>query len=230
MTNLPKLPTGIQTFDRIRTEGRLCVDKTKYLVDLIDEGSIYFLSRPRRFDKSVTISTLEARLDMSKPVTNRGVEPLLESMTLLVTKIARSHAEHIPELALRDPSTALGELINLVAEKERKRVVVLVDEYDKPVLDNMHDPDEAEAARRVLRGFYVQIKAADSDITLKFRNQVWVVEVKIAKKGEDVGKAADEALQQIIDKGYAERFADAVMLGVAIDDERRTIGEYRVQM
>ena len=61
MTNkLPKLPIGIQTFETIRTEGYLYVDKTKYLVDLIDNGRIYFMSRPRRFGKSLTISTFDA--------------------------------------------------------------------------------------------------------------------------------------------------------------------------
>jgi len=57
---LPKLPIGIQTFEKLRVEGYLYVDKTKYLVDLIDNGSIYFLSRPRRFGKSLTISTFDA--------------------------------------------------------------------------------------------------------------------------------------------------------------------------
>jgi hypothetical protein len=57
---LPKLPVGIQTFETIRREGYLYVDKTQYLVDLIDSGAVYFLSRPRRFGKSLTITTLEA--------------------------------------------------------------------------------------------------------------------------------------------------------------------------
>jgi hypothetical protein len=103
---LPKLPIGIQTFEEIRNEGYLYVDKTKYLIELIDNGKVYFLSRPRRFGKSVTISTFDAlfsgkkdlfkgldaeeffnrprykprpvlRLDMSKVVANRGMEILL---------------------------------------------------------------------------------------------------------------------------------------------------------
>ncbi|MCL2010955.1 MAG: AAA family ATPase, partial [Synergistaceae bacterium] len=161
-----KLPVGIQTFEKIRNEGYLYVDKTKYLVDLIDSGTVYFLSRPRRFGKSLTISTFEAlftgrrelfeglcaeeffdrpgykshpviRLDMSQAVTNRGLEDLLSSMTLQVIKSARHHAIELSELALKNPSTALSELIELAAEKEKKTVVVLVDEYDKPILDNM---------------------------------------------------------------------------------------------
>jgi hypothetical protein len=60
MPKPPKLPIGIQTFERLREEGYLYVDKTKYLVDLIDNGKFYFLSRPRRFGKSLTISTFDA--------------------------------------------------------------------------------------------------------------------------------------------------------------------------
>ena len=60
ITHLPKLPIGIQTFEEIRKEGYLYVDKTKYLIDLIDNGKVYFLSRPRRFGKSLTISTFDA--------------------------------------------------------------------------------------------------------------------------------------------------------------------------
>jgi hypothetical protein len=57
---LPKLPIGIQTFEKLRRGGYLYVDKTRYLVDLIDTGSVYFLSRPRRFGKSLTVSTFDA--------------------------------------------------------------------------------------------------------------------------------------------------------------------------
>ena len=68
-----------------------------------------------------------------------------------------------------------------------------------------------------------------ADMLVKFRGRVWVMELKVAKKGEDAGKLADAALSQIIEKGYADRFGDAVLLGLAIDDERRSIGEYRVK-
>ena len=68
-----------------------------------------------------------------------------------------------------------------------------------------------------------------ADITVKFRGQVWVMELKVAKKGEDAGKLADTALLQIIEKGYADRFGDAVLLGMAIDDERHFIEEYRTK-
>ena len=103
MVQLKKLPIGIQTFAVIREDGYLYVDKTKYIVDLIDRGKVYFLSRPRRFGKSLTVSTFEAlfsgrkylfdglyaeefvkrpkyeahpviHLDMSRTITYRGTE------------------------------------------------------------------------------------------------------------------------------------------------------------
>ena len=69
-----------------------------------------------------------------------------------------------------------------------------------------------------------------SDMVVKFWNQVWVIEVKVAKESKDVANAADEAIRQIIEKGYADKFAGAVLLGVAIDDEHRAIGEHRARV
>ena len=114
---LTKLPIGIQDFVKLREGGYLYVDKTKYLVDLIDSGAVYFLSRPRRFGKSLTISTLDAlfsgkkelfeglyaeaflnrpefqpcpvvRLDMSQTTTDQDVDALRASMLLQVQQNA----------------------------------------------------------------------------------------------------------------------------------------------
>ena len=68
-----------------------------------------------------------------------------------------------------------------------------------------------------------------ADMTVKFKGRVWVMELKVAKKGEDAGELADAALLQITEKGYADRFDNAVLLGLAIDDEQRTIKEYRTE-
>jgi hypothetical protein len=68
-----------------------------------------------------------------------------------------------------------------------------------------------------------------ADIVAEFREHTWIMELKMAKKGEDAGKLADAAIAQIIERGYAEPFDDAVLLGLAIDDERRSIMEYRVK-
>ena len=69
-----------------------------------------------------------------------------------------------------------------------------------------------------------------ADMTVKFKGRVWVMELKVAKKGEDAGKLADAALLQITEKGYGDRFGGAVLLGLAINDERRFIEEHRVKI
>ncbi|MDR1873856.1 MAG: PD-(D/E)XK nuclease domain-containing protein, partial [Synergistaceae bacterium] len=68
-----------------------------------------------------------------------------------------------------------------------------------------------------------------ADMVVEFRGHVWVMELKIAKKGEDPGKLADLALSQILRMGYADPFENAVLLGLAIDDERRGITEFRAE-
>ena len=191
-----KLPIGIQTFERLRTDGYVYVDKTKYLIDLIDSGSAYFLSRPRRFGKSLTISTFDAlfsgkkelfkglcaeeflerpeyrthpvvHLDMSRLTTNRGLDALEKSMVIEVLDSAKRNKVEISELAKSSPGTALGELLKSVSESTGP-VVVLVDEYDKPILDVLKNHELAEVYRDSLRNFYTQIKAADANIRFVF--------------------------------------------------------------
>ncbi|GHS95252.1 ATPase AAA [Synergistales bacterium] len=193
MNKLQKLPIGIQTFEKLREEGYLYVDKTKYLVDLIDRGTAYFLSRPRRFGKSLTISTLDAlfsgkrdlfkglaaeeffdrpsykthpviRLDMSKIAANQG----LEAMTVSLIKQLKRNAERNDiDMPTGSPHDVLGELIAKTARRHGS-IAVLVDEYDKPILDVLHNPEKAEEIRVVLRDFYTQIKAEDASTCFVF--------------------------------------------------------------
>ena len=178
---LLKLPIGIQTFEQLRTGEYIYVDKTKYLIELIDSGKVYFLSRPRRFGKSLTISTFDSlfsgkkelfkglyaeeffdrpgyrpcpvvHLDMSKVTTNRGIEPLEESMLIQVLESAKRNGVEISELAQGSPGTALGELLRLVCEKTGP-AAVLVDEYDKPILDVLKNKERAEEYRDSMRNF-----------------------------------------------------------------------------
>ena len=192
---LLKLPIGIQTFEQLRAEGYLYVDKTKYLIELIDNGKVYFLSRPRRFGKSLTISTFDAlfsgkkelfgglcaeefferteyrtypvvHLDMSKVTTNIDAREMERSITDLVKANARKHGiddtnyDPSPSIALR----RLFEDLN----REIGPVVVLVDEYDKPILDVLKNISLAEEYRDALRNFYTQIKAEDANIKFVF--------------------------------------------------------------
>ena len=190
-----KLPVGIQTFEKLRTEGYLYVDKTKYFVDMIDSGSIYFLARPRRFGKSLTVSTFDAlfsgkkelfkglyaeeflnrqnfepspviRLDMSCVITNRGIDEMENAIVKQVKNVAVNL-----DVSLMDsnvPGMVFDDLIVKTAKKYLRKVVILLDEYDKPYTDFVNDPDMAEKVRNVLRNFYVRIKAKDEYIRFTF--------------------------------------------------------------
>ena len=182
-----KLPIGIQTFRTIREEGFYYVDKTAHLQRLIEEGRHYFLSRPRRFGKSLLVDTLKelfegnealfrglavhnhwdwskshpvVRLDFSK---GSFMAPgnLHANLMAQLDAIGRrtgvaSRYETAPE--------RFADLLESLHERTGKRVAVLVDEYDKPVLDVLDNREAAIANRDYLRGFYGTIKFADSQI------------------------------------------------------------------
>ena len=190
-----KLPIGIQTFEEIRTEGYVYVDKTNYFVEMIDNGKIYFLARPRRFGKSLTISTFDAlfsgkkelfkglyaeeflnrpgfkpspviRLDMSMVTTYMGIENMEESIRIQTREIAEKL--HIKLSDTKLSGDLFRELITKTAGKYGQKVVILLDEYDKPYTDFVNDPDMAEKVRNILRSYYVQIKANDEYIRFTF--------------------------------------------------------------
>ena len=220
---LQKLPIGIQDFVNLRQEGYLYVDKTQYLVDIIDRGKVFFFSRPRRFGKSLTISTFDAlfsgkkelfkglyaeeflnrpdykispvvRLDMSTTTTDQGVETLRASMLRIVKKSAARYGIEIPD---SPPGEALSILLDALAALHG-RVVILVDEYDKPILDTLFDHERAEAFRAVLRGFYTQIKASDESTRFVFMTGI----TKFTKTG--VFSAMNNLYDLSMDDRYAE--------------------------
>ena len=231
MGKLPKLPIGIQTFEKIRSEGYIYVDKTEYLVNLIDNGVVYFLSRPRRFGKSLTVSTLEAlfsgkrelfkglyaeeffdrpgykahpvvRLDMSRVTTDMDFNVLRSSLYAQVQGNAERLEVSLPASTLPpSPADAFDSLMTKAADKYGAAVVVLVDEYDKPILDNMHDLEKAEAAREILRNFYVRIKAADRHVRFVFITGI----SKFSKMG------VFSAMNNLVDISMNDRYA--AMLG-----------------
>ncbi len=190
-----KLPVGIQTFDNIIKDGYIYVDKTKYLIDLIDSGKVYFLSRPRRFGKSLTVSTFEAlfsgkkelfkglyaeefferpeyrtypvvSLNMSEAVTGLGIDILRESILELINVNASRYDIKDPYTG-KLPEMALKRLLESL-KRDIGPAVVLVDEYDKPILDCLHDRENAEKVRESLRSLYTQIKASDASIKFVF--------------------------------------------------------------
>ena len=190
-----KLPVGIPTFEKLRKEGCVYVDKTKYLVDLIDTGSIYFLARPRRFGKTLTVTTFDAlfsgkkelfqglyaeeflnrpdflpspviRLDTSKVTTNKGIEGLEASILMSTREVAKKLDVELSGSQLC--GDLFRELIVATAQKYGQQVVVLLDEYDKPYTDFVNDTEMANNVRKVLRNYYVQIKAYDEYIRFTF--------------------------------------------------------------
>ena len=189
--NKRKLPIGIQTFRTIREESYYYVDKTPYLRRLVEEGTHYFLSRPRRFGKSLLLDTLKELFE--------GNEPLFQGLDIHdawnwsvrypVVRLDFSsgnfrqpdhlHKDVMAQLsAVEDEAAVVGRhdtaparfrhLMQALHRKTGKRVVVLVDEYDKPILDTLDTPEAARANRDFLRGLYATIKASDAHVKFTF--------------------------------------------------------------
>ncbi len=186
---MKKLPIGIQTFSKIREGDYLYVDKTDLAVDLVENGTYYFLSRPRRFGKSLFISTLQAMFegrkelfdglaayslwdwDTTYPVIKisfAGVARTVVDMKQDIKNILRENEERLG-LECEDISDVGGCFRELIRESYRKyqqKVVILVDEYDKLILDNLDQVEMAKEAREILKDLYTTIK--DSDEFIKF--------------------------------------------------------------
>ncbi len=184
-----KFPIGIQSFEKIRTEGYYYVDKTHFVKKLVDSGTYFFLSRPRRFGKSLFLDTLRqaflARKDLFEglylenhwdwtktyPViyisfgagVHKTKEELLETQNIILNEHAE---EYKVSLKLRFVKDRFFELIKKLYQKYNSKVVVLVDEYDKPILDNIENTEVAIEMRESLKNFYSVLK--DADPYLKF--------------------------------------------------------------
>ncbi|MBD3830677.1 MAG: AAA family ATPase [Arcobacter sp.] len=190
---MKKLPIGIQTFEKIRDkrENYVYVDKTEIALDLIQSGGgYYFLSRPRRFGKSLFLSTLKAifqgkkelfedlyiydkwDFDVKYPVIHisfgAGVLDAKEKIKDRIEKNFKDAQEllDIKCEKLNNMAICLSELIQKAYEKYNQKVVILVDEYDKPILDNIDNIEMAKIAREELKNIYSVIK--DSDEYIKF--------------------------------------------------------------
>lgn len=185
-----KFPLGLQHFSKIRKEGFLYIDKTKWIYRLVKEGSAYFLSRPRRFGKSLLISTLEAlflgkqdlfsglwidksdyewkefpviRLDLSKVVSS-SVDSLATSLQELLNEVAIKY--EISGIKRPFPSLTLSALV--IELFKRGPVVILIDEYDKPLVHHLENTGLAQQNRDLLRDFYATIKALDQYLRFVF--------------------------------------------------------------
>ena len=187
-----RLPIGIQTFRKIREGDCYYVDKTGFALRLIEEGTHYFLSRPRRFGKSLFLDTLAELFAGNEPLF-RGLEAhgrwdwgrrfpvvrfsfgggVVQSRAELdrrILALLRKNQETLG-VVCRDPEDITGffsELLEAAQAAHGERVVVLVDEYDKPILDNLSNPDTAREIRDGLRNLYSVIKDSDAHIRFAF--------------------------------------------------------------
>ncbi len=188
------MPIGIQDFKSLRQSGYLYVDKTRWIYPLLAEGyreemkfSPYFLSRPRRFGKSLLLSTIRYLFEGEKELFERlwiydkwdwekRYPVILLSMpeckgrekleVLLRDKLRLICEREDVQFSSEHPSSLFAELIQKLAEKYSRKVVVLIDEYDRPILDNIEKPEIAKEVREYLKGFYSLLK--DLDEYLKF--------------------------------------------------------------
>ena len=190
MTRL-RLPIGIQTLRKIREEGYYYVDKTPYIEQLLEHGGHFFLSRPRRFGKSLFVDTLKELFE--------GNEALFEGLHIHprwdwsarhpVVRLSFGRGDyeqpgylHINVMAQLDSierrndvrssyqtsPERLHDIVERLHEGTGKRVVILVDEYDRPILDALGDSATATANRNYLRGLYSVVKDSDAHLELSF--------------------------------------------------------------
>ena len=190
-----KLPVGIQSFDQIINEHYLLVDKTEFIYNLVHTGKSYFLSRPRRFGKSLLLSTMKAYwegkkdlfkglkietleqdnpdvwqpypvfyIDLNKAnFGDKGVlEKVLEAHLKDWEKTYGSTSHEMP-LGVR-----FGQMLKSASQSTGKKCVVLVDEYDKPLLETMGKKELLEHNRDVFKGFFSTLKSEDANIRFVF--------------------------------------------------------------
>jgi len=188
---MKKLPIGIQTFSEIREENYIYIDKTKEAYELIDNYKYSFLSRPRRFGKSLFLDTLHNIFEGNKelfeglyiydkwdwdnkyPVIkiswdgkNRSLEDIENNIkTFIRSNQKRLGVECDSDL---DSINCFRDLIEKTYDKYNKRVVVLIDEYDKPILDVIEDIDQAKEHREYIKGLYTVLKGSDAYLKFAF--------------------------------------------------------------
>ena len=187
-----KYPVGIQTFSKIRENGYLYIDKTQYIVDFKEKQMSYvFLSRPRRFGKSLFASTLQAYFE--------GRKELFEGLAIAsyekewvkhpVLHFDLSGAKHFDADALNNylnlqllpyeklygkgedelrPNERLDGIVKRACEQTGKKVVVIIDEYDAPLLDVVHEKDNLKQLRLIMQNFYSPLKKLDPYLEFTF--------------------------------------------------------------
>ena len=187
-----KYPVGIQTFEEIREKGYLYIDKTQYIVDFRKKGMKYvFLSRPRRFGKSLFASTLQAyfegRKELFEGLAIADYEkewvkhPVLHfdlsgAKHMGIEQLERYLADMLEEQETKwgykthliDANLRLIELVKRAYNQTGKNVVVIIDEYDAPLLDVVHEKENLQPLHRIIQNFYSPLKMLDPYLEFTF--------------------------------------------------------------
>ena len=187
-----KYPVGIQTFEEIREKGYLYIDKTKYIVDFREKGMKYvFLSRPRRFGKSLFASTLQAYFEGRKElfeglaITDYEKDwvkhpvfhfDLSGAKHMSIEQLERYLADMLEEQETIwgykthqvDANLRLKDLVKKAYEKTGEKAVVIIDEYDAPLLDVVHEKENLQPLRRIMQNFYSPLKMLDPYLEFTF--------------------------------------------------------------
>ena len=186
-----RLPIGLQTFRELREQDCYYVDKTGFIARLLDDGKHYFLSRPRRFGKSLFLDTLKELFEGSEPlfagldIHDRWNWSLRHPVVRLdfgaghFGEPGYVHANAMAQLAAAAEDAGVvarydtaperfRDLLRTLHARTGRRVAVLVDEYDKPILDALDTPDVARANRNYLRGLYSTVKSSDAHVRFTF--------------------------------------------------------------
>ena len=186
-----KLPIGIQSFEKLRTEGYCYIDKTAHIYNMVTSGCYYFLSRPRRFGKSLFLNTLESyflgkrelfdglaiselehdwveypMLHLDLNTRNYADKSSLEAE--LNKHLEQWEAKYGDQYRGRSIEERFTQVIRLAYEKTGRQVVILVDEYDKPLLQAIGNTELQDAYRATLKGFYGALKSMDGCIRFAF--------------------------------------------------------------
>ncbi len=222
-------PIGIQSFSQIRTGGFVYIDKTEAIFKLASTGKYYFLSRPRRFGKSLLVSTMEAyfqgRRELFKGLEIESLEKDWTEYPVLHLDLTGNRYLTVEDLYERldlhlnrweaiygrlgdysSPSSRFDAVIDSARDKTGRDVVILIDEYDKPIVDNIDNQELMDSFRRELQGFYSVIKNKNDYIRFAFLTGV----TKLGKM------SVFSSLNNLTDISMDLRYAD--ICGVSEDE------------
>ncbi len=244
-----RLPIGMQTFRTLREQNCYYVDKTPYIRRLLDEGTHYFLSRPRRFGKSLFLDTLKELFEGSEelfaglhihaghdwsqrhPVVRLSFGGgTFRRLDLLEANVMEQLAAAERRLGVESEYlTAAGRFAYLLEALHRQtgqRVAVLVDEYDKPILDLLKEPEVALANRDYLRGLYGVIK--DSDAHVQFTFLTGISKFSKVNLFSQLNNLTDITLDPVYSSvcGYTEEDLDTVFAPELAGLDREQVREW----